>query len=215
MSPSLLPQLSRISRGKSPDAYCPIPTLCQDQETWAFDLGGGIFCSSLLCSFLSTKEMWMVLVVRCILFSKIGAEGVMKNRASERRGWGSVLLLRGRRQVEMSPCPFQYQNTSSHFFTIGMGIRCPNSPPAPFQGWLHTFAPSTSWARQEGHALRKNKPSGSAFQLRFYLCSVLFASDPWLLTLLRVRFVEGSFPLHSWHPLGSCLEPGGLEVRYG
>ena len=109
---------------------------------------------------------------------KIGAEGVMKNRASERRGWGSVLLLRGRRQVEMSPCPFQYQNTSSHFFNIGMGIRCPNSPPAPFQGWLHTFAPSTSWARQEGHALRKNKPSGSAFQLRFYLCSVLFASDP-------------------------------------
>lgn len=28
----------------------------------------------------------MVLVVRCILFSKIGAEGVMKNRAREERG---------------------------------------------------------------------------------------------------------------------------------
>lgn len=27
----------------------------------------------------------MVLVVRCILFSKIGAEGVMKNRAREKR----------------------------------------------------------------------------------------------------------------------------------
>lgn len=43
-----MPQLSRICRGKLPDAYCPIPTLCQDQETWAFDLGEGIFCSSLL-----------------------------------------------------------------------------------------------------------------------------------------------------------------------
>ena len=180
MSPSLLPQLFRICRGKSPDAYCPIPTLCQDQETWAFDLGGGIFCSSLLCFFLPTKEMWMVLVVRCILFSKIGAEGVMKNRAREEKE-GVILLLHRRRQVEMSPCPLLHQNTSSDFFTMGMGVRCQNSPPSPFQGWLHTFAPSTSWARQESHALGRNKPSRSAFQLRFYLCSVLFASDPWLM----------------------------------
>lgn len=31
--PSLMLQLSRIYRGKSPDVYYPSPTLCQDQET--------------------------------------------------------------------------------------------------------------------------------------------------------------------------------------
>lgn len=41
--PNLMPQLSRTCRRKSPDASCPTPTLCQDQETRAFGLGGGIF----------------------------------------------------------------------------------------------------------------------------------------------------------------------------
>lgn len=83
-------QLSRICRGKSPDVYCPTPTLCQDQETGAFDLGGGIFCSSL---FLSFNQGNVNGVVRCILFSKIGVEGRMKNRAREERLGVSIAVI--------------------------------------------------------------------------------------------------------------------------
>ncbi|KAI4576563.1 hypothetical protein MJG53_004367 [Ovis ammon polii x Ovis aries] len=66
----------------------------------------------------------MVLVVRCILFSKIGAKGVMKNRAREERLGVSTAAAR-EEASRNEPLPFPVPKYLISLFHYGNGNKMP------------------------------------------------------------------------------------------